>query len=76
MPLGLLGWRCREQAVFSRLVVPEPSWHSLLYLVSSAQVPPMRLRLRETKSLPMVTYSQRQMESRLQLSWRQEIEAV
>lgn len=62
--------------MFSRLVVPEPSWHSLLYFVSSLQVPPMRLRLRETKSLPMVTYSQRQIESRPQLSWRQEIEDV
>lgn len=68
------GWRCREEAVFSRLVVPESSWHSLLYLVSSAQVPPMRLRLRETKGLSIVTYSQRQMESRPQLSCRQEIE--
>lgn len=51
------GWRCREEAVFSRLVVPETTCHSLLYLVSSAQAPPMRPRLRKTKSLPMVTYS-------------------
>lgn len=53
-----------------------PGTHSSFYLVSSAQAPPMRLSLRETKSLPMVIYSQRQMESRLQLSWRQEIEDV
>lgn len=40
MPLGLgwscrerqWGWRCRDEAVFIRLVVPEPSWHSLFFL--------------------------------------------